>query len=253
MGRYVFFLIVLLSACQVKNETGEKDRYAHIQDSKARAIIKRSIQDAGGLNKWESIKQIRYKKNFNLYDSTGAVEKKYVQEHSYNYPENNLEIRSQENDDLIYSRFSEGRYTRDKNGKEVDIDAASLQKSMNSSTYVLGIPYKLVDPGAEIRYMGEEKWNTGIVDVIEVRYDPRVHANHSSKNAWKFYFDKKTARVVGNWIESSDHYNVVENLSYEQVDGLLFHKERKSYRTNSKGEKLYLRADYHYYDYQINK
>jgi len=250
MEKFILLLVFILASC-----SGDlnDDKYGHIGDLKARAIIKKSIKDAGGLNKWNAIKSMQYKKNFALLDSTGKTEKTFVQDHTYSNSNKTIIIRSEENKDVLFTTLENGAYARSKNGQDLKLSQEALRKSVNSSLYVIGIPFKLIDPGAEIEYLGEESLNGKLLDVIKVSYDPKRHNNHSSRNIWKFYFDKSTARVVANWIESADHYNIVENLDFTRVDGLLFHKHRKSYRVDETGEKLYLRAEYQYFDYTVNK
>jgi len=249
MLKQVFILILMCTSCQVQNKSHSEEVFEHIEDKKARAIIQRSIEDAGGLDKWRALKSIVFKKDFFLFDSSGTVDKRFKQEHNYSFSENRISIRSQENQDILFTTLVDSVYARSKNGEELDLSQESLRKSINSSTYVLGIPFKLIDSGADISYLGEQVLNNRSVDVVQVSYDPAKHDNHSSKNVWKFYFDTSNGRIVANWIESSDHFNIVENLEYTRVNGLLFHKHRKSYRVNEKGEKLYLRAEYRYFDY----
>jgi len=246
------FVMLILLACNSSDST-TIDPYAHIQDVKARQIIRNSITDAGGLEKWKSIQSIHYKKNFELLKEDGTIEKTYKQDHSYDFPKNEYVIQSEENGDNIISSKINTLYTRSKNGENLDTDPETIQKSINSSVYVLAIPFKLLDPGAKISYLGVDTISSVPVDVIQADYDPAKNENHSSKNAWKFYFDQKNSRIIANWIESSDHFNIVENLEFERVEGILFHKHRKSYRVNEDNEKLYLRAEYKYFDYNLKK
>ncbi len=244
-------IVSLLFACSSNTDKNTIDRYAHIKDIKAQEIIKRSIEDAGGIQQWEAIQTIRYKKNFTLLTENGEIEKTFKQDHNYTLPSNEYIIRSEENEDILFTTGIDDQYARNKNGEDLEVDPESLRKSINSSVYVLGIPFKLLDTGADIKYLGEQELNGSNVDVIQVGYNPDLHKNHSSKNLWKFYFDKDNSRIIANWIESADHYNIVENIEFIRVKGLLLHSKRKSYRVNELGKKLYLRADYHYFDYSV--
>lgn len=228
------------------------DRYAHIEDAKARAIIQASIAHAGGLEKWESIKKLNYTKDFSLLLESGEMEKAYHQLHDYSWYPLKIDIKSTENGALIHTVFENGTYARTQDGKAVDISQEALVKSVNTSTYVVSLPFKLLDPGPEIIYEGETTLSDGqTVDVLKVSYNADENANHSTSDVWKYYFDKEDAKIVANWVKSIDHFSLIENLSYERAGGILFNKDRKSYRVDSLGNKLFLRAEYSYGDYVV--
>jgi len=245
----LIFIAVLVSCTTA---TQEIDRYDHIEDEKARSIIKASVENAGGMGLWESIKGLDYTKDFSLLEADGSVEKAFSQVHAYTYKPTVIDIKSKENGELIHTTLKDGKYSRTKNGSPVDAGVAALTKAVNTSTYVIGIPFKLLDPGAAIKYDGEITFNGKQVDVVQVSYNPTKNKNHSTADVWKYYFDKEDAKVVGNWVDAGDHANVIENLTFERVGGILWNKKRKSWRLDSLGNKLYVRADYSYDNYKVN-
>ncbi len=245
-------LISLFFACTTPTPPNTSiDRYAHIQDKKARTIVQSAIDFAGGIEQWESVKHLRYSKQFDLLLESGDIQKSYNQLHDYTYQPTKINIFSIENGDSIRTIFEDAKYQRSKNDRLLDTSQKSLAKSVNSSTYVLGMPFKLLDAGARISYEGEADFKEKKATVLLVNYDAEKHKNHSSSETWKFYFDQKTAEWLGYWVQSSDHFNTVENISFEQAGDLLWIKERKSYRADSLGNRLYLRADYSYGNYEV--
>ena len=249
-------VVVGFSACRtdLSSESAivDEDPYAHIEDEKARLIIQSAIEYAGGLDTWQQMRRLQYTKNFSLLLASGETEKRYEQVHDYTMEPYLIDIQSLENGQMIHTRLADGVYSRTQDGEPVDVSQEALEKGMNTSTYVIGIPFKLIDPGAEITYEGELTLDDGrLVDVIRFSYDAKAHDNHSSSDTWKFYFDKENREVVANFIITPDHYSLVENLTTERVGGILFNKERKSYRVDSAGNKLYLRASYVYDNYEV--
>lgn len=242
--------IIISFGC--KQDSLVVDRYAHIADQKARDIIKASIIHAGGIEKWESMKQLNYTKDFSLLLPDGEVERSFSQVHEYKYNPLDIVIKSKENDDLIETKLKHGKYTRLKNGITSEAKEEALVKAVNTSTYVIGMPFKLLDPGVEIVYDGEHTLeNSKKVDVIQVSYDPDKNENHSTADVWKYYFDKKDRKIVGNWVQTGDHANIIENITFERVGGVLFNKRRKSFRLDSLGNKEHVRADYYYDNYDV--
>ena len=249
--RYTFLLFLVI-ACSTPNTEKQVDYYAHIEDEKARNIIQAAITKAGGIATWKNKKSLKYSKQFALLLEDGSIQKSYNQIHAYRYNPLNIDIVSVENGDTLHTVLEDGNYQRRKNDSLLDVSQAKLAKSVNSSTFVLGMPFKLLDAGAQISYLGETTFMNKTAEIIVVHYNADQHKNHSSSESWKFYFDKENANWLGYWVASSDHYNTVENLSFEQIGDLSLIKERKSYRADSLGNPLYLRADYTYGAYEIS-
>ncbi len=256
MKIFILLLLLLLGLSSCRRAATPKqshDRYAHIADHKIRNILIASIGDAGGLDQWNSIQDLQYTKNFSLYNSDGSIEKSVQQTHDYIYFPLELKITSIENQDTIVTQLKLGKYSRTKNGKLADTSQTDLAKSINTSTYVIGMPYKLLDEGARLTYLGRKVLDSGsAVDIIQASYNPSNYKNHSSDHTWRYYFDTDNARIVACWVDAGDHYSLVENISFKKVNGFLLFDERKSYRIDSSGNKLYLRADYKYGNYKIN-
>lgn len=82
-----------------------------------------------------------------------------------------------------------------------------------------------------------------LADVVQVNY---YNEDGSPGNTWWYYIDAETYLLLGNMVHHGTTYAFIENLSYESRTGLLLNAERKSYRTDSLGNKKYLIADYKY-------
>lgn len=251
--KYLSFITgLLILACNNPEPQNQQDPYAHIEDTQVRTILQAAIEYAGGLERWESIKRLAYTKDFHLLDASGEIERSYRQIHDYRYGPLHLNILSIENGDTIHTVLENGRYARTVNDTMVNLEQSTLEQSVNTSTYVVSMPFKLLDSGPVLKYLGADTLGNGqIVDIIELNYNADAHDNLSSSDIWRYYFDRPDRKIVANWVKTSDHFSLVENLSYARVGGILFNKERKSYRVDSLGNKLYLRAEYWYDNYQV--
>lgn len=250
MKQFLLISLISIVSCAPKPKFSI-DYYSHIKDVKARNIIRACIVNSGGMDRWNSIKELSYSKKYALLLENGHVEKSFDQIHNYNYSNDHIWIQSIENGDTIITQKIGSKYQRSKNGLALDIAESKLKKSINVALYVTGIPYKLTESGAKITYIGEESISGQLVDVIEVDYNANRHAHHSSSNMWRFYFDKKDHSLVANWVDAGDHYSFIENVTTERFDNIVFNKYRKSYRVDSLGNKLYTRAEYYYKNYKI--
>ncbi|MEL7119446.1 MAG: hypothetical protein AAFO07_08400 [Bacteroidota bacterium] len=86
---------------------------------------------------------------------------------------------------------------------------------------------------------------------MQVSYNADEHDNHSTTDTWKYYFDQTAGKILANWVKTSNHFSMVENLTFERVEGILFNKIRKSYRVDSLNNHFFLRADYNYGKYIV--
>lgn len=256
----VFIGLCLFCGCQsVQQESEpdpESDPYEHIVDLKARELLKKAIKRAGGLDEWNNIKELNFEKYFALYTATGDTENEAWQEHRYVYqPEEKINI-SWTSGDLRHEIIKQaGDLVKKVDGRpDTQTDRQSLLNSVSSATFVIGIPFKLLDKGAELSYDGLDTLENGrIVEVLKVDYNPKKHDNLTTADIWRHYYDRDDYKQVGYMVRHVDHFSYVENLTYLAVDGFLFPGKRESYRVDSLRNKLYLRARYEYLDYELEK
>lgn len=242
-------LFVFLYSCSPNSET--LDPYVQISDSTAREIIRQAINHAGGLDRWNAIKQLDYKKEFKLYSEEGSIEKSYSQLHKYDLVKDNIWIQYIENNDTITTIKNKQKYSRSINGKNKSDKTAAFQKLINTSLYVIGMPFKLLDEGTILSYIGDTILRGDKCNVLEARYNTSEYSSHSGNNTWRYYFHDQTKEIVANWVDAGDHFSFISNLTTKRNGGILFNAKRESHRVDSLGQKLYLRADYLYSDYKV--
>ena len=229
----IYFVCLSCLACAEMETTSSpkpQNLFAHLKNAQVRQIIEKSITTHGGLEAWKAKKRLTYTKAFSLLKADKTVEKKFVQKHDYTYNPLKISIHSTENGRLIHTTLQEEKYIRTQDGVALDLPKDKLQKAVNTSLYVIGIPFKLLDEGAQITYFGTDTIQNRAVDVLEVRYDAKKYDNHSTSDIWRYYFDQEDGKVLANWVQSSDHANLIENLTFERVGGILFNQKRKSWR-----------------------
>ena len=250
----LLFIGIISFSCQNQKTTIDPDPYQHIQDQQASTLLQKAINQAGGLDNWNRIQELYFKKYTALYEESGVTEAEARQTHQYQYqPKEKVRI-SWNIDTLGYLvTFQDGQLKRLINGQpDASANLKSLMNSLLSATFVIGIPFKLLDEGAELSYAGSDILEDGQeVEVLKVTYNPAEHNNHSTPDTWWHYFSKKDFKQVGYMVQHADHFSYVKNLSYVKADGFLFPKERESYRVDSLRNLLYLRAKYEYSNFAV--
>ncbi len=249
----LFAAVFLFLSCHTE-QSSDQDPYQHIQNVEVQTLLKKAIEAAGGLHNWKNIKKLNFKKDFKLLDSTGTVERSALQLHNYVFdPQEHIKISWR--DSLNHSIVSlNGNVSKIVNGKvDTLANATSLKNTVAAATFVISIPFKLLDGGVQMTYQGLDTLANGkVVHVLKAIYDTELHENHSTPDTWWHYFDQETYRQLGYLVFHVDHFSYVENLSFEEVNGFVLPKERKSYRADSLRNIKYLRAAYVYSDYTLH-
>ncbi len=228
-----------------------KDPYAHITDAKAQSIIKQSINAYGGLAKWNSKQYLGFKKWYALYDETGAEEVNVNQVH--HYTPDKIYMTWQDNGQKIEQIHTAGSFKKLRDGTmDGELNATPVKNSILAATFVMNVPFNLLDETATINYEGMEKFNGKDAHVLRVEYFPETHAHHTTKDIWWHYFDTETMLSTGYKVKHLDHISLVLNDSFIREGGLVLPGKRTSYRVKLNGEKDYLRAAYEYSDYKVD-
>ena len=230
------------------------DPFEIVKDPEAKAILQKAMAAMGGLERWNNKQQISFTKDFTLYREDGSVENDVLQHHSYTYkpgPTFSITWTNKEARHEILQK--EGTLSKTIDGvPDADANLQSLTNTVLSSVFVVDIPYKILDPGAVIRYAGRDTLEEGqVVDVIQVVYDPEMHSNHTTPDTWNLFFDAESSIMIAYMVQHADHFSYVRNLTDTVVEGFTVVTTRDSWRVNKNRELLYLRATYAYDEYEI--
>lgn len=252
--------LLVLTSCA--NEFYAQESQSESQNSDtidAFTIVNKSIEFHGGMDAYDTLQTFFYKKTSWRHDSIGAIIDTTVQDIKYDFgdklkDENKLngEIHWVR-DTLDYTYICIDTCGRYKNGfvdKKYPSKAAEI--TFTSSHYVLFMPFKLLDSGVELSYLGKDKLEDDTeVFVVEARYD-KEKPNHNKSHIWQYYFNTETYRLEGGMVNMNNHFSYIRNESFSSSQNLLLHEKRKSYKVDSLRNIQVLRVSY-LYEYPINE
>ncbi len=239
-------------SCQPPADKSEPDPLSHIRDAKAARVLSKAMERAGGLDQWQKKRSLQFRKSTVLYLENGEVESMADQLHTYTYADPSVvEIEWMEGPDKMKLTSDYNSVSRTKNSQpDSRLDPVSGLNSVLSSTYVISIPFKLLDQGVELKYLGLDTLEDhSVVHVLQAEHEPSD--NPEEYDTWWHYFDHDTYRQVGYLVRHADHFSLVKNLSFVMVDGFEMVKDRRSYRVDERGNIDYLRAVYEYTNYHF--
>ena len=260
MRNYKHFWVVCLGlfliSCQPENKEQVKqvDPFQKIKQPQVLALLQKALQSAGGIENWDHIHNLKFDKHFTLFDEQGKVDTSSFQHHEYQFlPSKQILIKWDENLEKHQLLYNGEKVTKKVNQEVMsDIDERALLNSIFASTFVMEIPFNLLDQGVELSYLGIDTLAGGeAVEVLEAKYNSGSNASNSNSDIWWHFFSKKDYRHVGYMVKTSDHYSLVENVSIQRVNGINMPIIRKSYRVDSLRNIQYLRADYKYQNYEV--
>ncbi len=247
------FICSLLLGC-VGTKTS-LDPYAHIDDNKVVAILEQSFATLGGLENWQSKKELHYQKLTRNLKESGETESEVFQSHDYYYGDQaSINISWIEDDDVVHKIKSADnqaiKYVDDKPDRSAD--QATLNNSITVSQFVINVPFKMIDKGVELSYEGKETLEDGQeVDVIKAVYNADNNPHHTKSDLWWYYFDTKDARLVAYFIFHDGHFSYIKNLDYTTVSGFLLPTKRASYLVDENRQILRRKVDYEYLNWQV--
>jgi hypothetical protein len=219
-------------------------------EKEAKALLEKSIVAHGGSEAWNGISSLKFRKWTRLLNEDGSVESELDQLHEFRFqPYFEGKITWAKDSITHVSIWDGAKMSYFMGGNEVKNEdfLASKRKDFDASFYAVAQPWKLLDEGTKLSYEGQKTLESGqLVEVVLVEYGPEA-------DIWWYYFDPVSFEMIGNEVQLKDHRSLVYNLSFEKVEGFQLHGKRESWRVNEKGEKLFLRAEYQYSDYQILK
>ena len=249
----VLFLFLVLIACQPNSETS--DPFQHIKGEKLKEVLQKSMDAAGGLDNWQQLNSLKFKKDYRLLKESGEIENAALQTHHYTFsPEREIRISWQDTTNQQHQILSlNNSVSKVVNGqKDESAKQQSLINTVLSSTFVISIPFNLLDPGVELSYEGTDDFDGKQAHVVKAVYNPDTHDSHSTPDTWWHYFDTNNYKQLGYMVFHVDHFSLVKNLSDTKVGPFTFVHKRDSYRADSLRNILYLRADYEYTDYEVD-
>ena len=214
-----------------------------IVPDKVTALVNQSIDAHGGMEKWQSLDTMIYKKKITLYNQEEKVRKYIEQQHNYSLS-SNLKGSYSYFDSIKYEVIFDGESAYKVIGDSIKAPDDSAFNSFNSAYYVLNMPWKLLDEGANSTYEGLDTLFSGqVVESIKVEY-----TSGTSKDTWWYYFDPVSQRVVACLVSHPPTYNLITNDDFISYQGLLWNHKRSSYRADKNGDVIYLMGKY-VYDY----
>lgn len=217
-------------------------------EKQAQELIEKSIEAHQLSKKWEDVSNIRFKKLTRLLDENGAIEsesEQWVEFRLKPYFESKLTWTK---DSILHVANFNGSRTSYQMGENTIHNEGFLKAKraeIDAAFFAFAQPWNLTDENANLAYQGQKTLEDGkAVESIRVDYGP-------DSDVWWFYIDPVSTKIVANELHAKDHKSLIENLSFDQSTGLELAKERKSYRIDEAGSKLFLRAEYMYSDYQV--
>ena len=240
----------ILIACKFSKEKEKIDSGS--KKITALAVVENAINSAGTIEKWKKIASIEYTKKTRLLLEDGQIESEVTQHHHYILrPNKSIKISWVINKDSFLIKHNGFISQKFKNDSIIE-QGDNVKSSVNSSLYVVGMPFKLLDKGTVLTYEGLKSLN-GIdtVHTIKATYNPNKHQNHSTQDIWWYHLDKNDGAFLSSMVYHEPTYALIENLSVIKKEGLIFPERRKSYRCDKSGKKLFLRAEFWYGDYSI--
>lgn len=217
-------------------------------EKQAQVLIKKSIEAHQISKKWDKVSNIKFKKWTRLMNESGEIESEsdqWVEFRLKPYFEAKLTWTKDSILHVVNFNGSKISYQMGANIIQNEGFLKAKRAEIDAAFFAFAQPWNLLDEHANLVFEGQKTLKGGkAIESIRVDYGPE-------SDVWWFYFDPVTAQLVANELHAKDHKSLIENVTFDKSTGFIFAQERKSFRIDDSGEKLFLRAEYLYSDYEI--
>lgn len=217
-------------------------------EKQALEVLEKAVEAHGGLEKWENVSVLQFRKWTRLLDENGNVESELDQWHEFRfdpYFEGKITWTKDSLEHVIHYDGANLSYSMGGNQVQNAGFLASKKKDFDAAFYTVAQPWKLLEEGNALSYEGIKTLENGqTVHSVRVDYGPE-------SDIWWYYFDQTTYHMAGSEVQLKDHRSLVYDLAEENAGGLKLHGKRESWRISEQGERLFLRAEYRYSEYKI--
>jgi hypothetical protein len=222
-------------------------------ENRAVRIIKKSIAAHGGEEAWNNLESFSSEKETWLYLENGEVENHILQEIEFRQKPFFEAKMSWEKDSIFHKVVFDGsrtKYWMGENEIQNEGFLANKKRDIDAAYYVLTKPFDLLDKSKNLKYQGITKLSDGreVETVQVIDGDPE----NPTVDIWWYFFDTASFQIVGYRVKTSGHFSMVYNQEWDNSTGILFPAKRESYRVDSLGNHLYLRAKYHFKNFAVN-
>ena len=232
----IFALPLLIFSCTPSSE------------KQALELVENSIEAHEVSKNWDEVAAVKFKKWTRLMDENGAIEsesEQWVEFRLKPYFEAKLTWTKDSISHVVNFNGSKTSYQMGENSIQNEGFLNAKKSEIDAAYFAFAQPWNLLDENANLSYEGEKTLENGeTVESIRMDYA-------SDSGSWWVFFDPSSGKVVGNEQHSKENRNLIETISYDESTGVVFAKDRKSFRIDEAGKKLFLQAEYVYSDYQV--
>ncbi|MEO5674175.1 MAG: DUF6503 family protein [Chitinophagales bacterium] len=241
----VFILISLIACNSTTDKIADKSRednlYSMLPDDTCGHIIKASIINAGGLESWQQKKALSYTKVIQEFDSAGSLLSEITQYHYFQLqPALKMRISWQDKDTgylVIYDGDSAKKFVNGMQARNTE-DYNDAWHSSWGSHYVLNMPFKLADGGANFIFEGTQNILNKKVLAIKVLYSGKDTSD--KRFPWWYYFDPESKSLVAYATPGkNEEFGLTEYAGFENAEGLTLPGKRIGFMADKEKKPLY--------------
>jgi len=218
-------------------------------------VVQRGIDYAGGWKEWSSKSSLSFRKTTTKFREDGTVESTRVQIHQYVLQPGPKMRITWEDDGRKIVLINHGWEAWRVADGVVATDVSEKNGARNAtfgSHYVVLMPFKLTDRGANLASAGSETLADGTkVDKVRVTYDKGA-GDAGGLHTWTYMF-AGDGRLVANHLEyEAGKYDYTEYSEETVIDGIRFPMLRTGYHADAKGKIGKKTSEIRYEDVNFN-
>jgi hypothetical protein len=229
---------------------------ARLPQDRAGEVVRRAIEYAGGWDAWRAATSLEFRKTSTRFKPDGELERRRVQHHRYVLRPRLYARIEWEEDGRAIVLVNDGYHARKLVDGIVQKEQSASNEARNAtfgSHYVVGMPFKLTDPGAQLAYLGQERLAGGLeAHKVRVAYEKGA-GDAGGLHTWTYYFEAGSGRLCANHLNyGPGQYDFTEYHDDVEVAGMRVSTRRLGYDADARGRKGPRRSEIVYEDIRTN-
>ncbi|MDT8414243.1 MAG: hypothetical protein RQ735_02595 [Flavobacteriaceae bacterium] len=214
-------------------------------------LLSKAIEAHGGMEAWQSVAAIAYKKRIVVFEEDGTISSDVTQHILYRFQPVFSGKMWWLSDGVMHQVVFDGQQTQGYKDSIPDNTLEGKKEAFNTfmASYVtFAQPFKLSTDKAvltteqKIIHKGKSLYR------VRVAY-PDVEGEN--KDVWWYFFDVQDHRVAANLVLHNGRYSFIENTAYDTKTPFVFNAARQSSFTDSLLQNPVLRANYQLSDIEV--
>ena len=238
---FIFLLCILTLSC--KTETDQKTQIS----DEIEILLDGSKKFFDPQGMYSGLESLRFLKTTKVYNEMGGLQDSISQSHLHFLGNKSGGVIEWEKNDTLHAVYNQNGQSSKLVNDQKSLDSMDTQIAdyiFKSSQFSLLMPFFISENPSGMVFLGRQVLPLlGEVDIVQ---------QERENGKWRFYFNPINKSIAGYAIDVNNTSTLIVNKTFQQIEGLVLPKYRKTYLLDNIGKIDRLQAEGFYDKFQVN-